>query len=183
MTYYRVAWKNQQSSVWRWKSTKLTSLQAVFHFLRLHHAIPQNHLRVFSSSSCEGLKELLEEENQGRQQISVTAEQFLRERGMRAGKGSERASARGGSRSQENQEKTAITATLPLLLHQGSVQEEAVDEERISALDRKRLETEMGVGSDHDLPYTFTLPLSLPQTLAWIRLMVRVQRGELERSV
>jgi hypothetical protein len=58
-----------------------------------------------------------------------------------------------------------------------------VDEKRISTLDRKRLEREMGAGGDHDLPYTFALPLSLPQTLAWIRLMAKVQRSELEQSV
>lgn len=183
MVYYRVAWKNQPSSVWRWKSTKLTSLQAVVHFLRLHHALSQDHLRVFSSSSYEGLRELLKEENQGRQQISVTAEQFLHERGMHAGRMSGRASAQGGSEIRENQEKTAITATLPPLLSQSSAQEVPVDEKSISMLDRKRWETEMGAGGDHDLPYTFSLPLSRPQTLAWIRLMARVQRGELELSV
>jgi hypothetical protein len=183
MIYYRIAWKNHQSTVWRWKSTKLTSLQTVFHFLRLHSAIPQDHLRVFSSSSCEGLKELLEEENQGRQQISVTAEHFLRERGMHAGKMTGRASEQGGSGIRENQEKTVITATLPPFLNQNSAQEASVEEKRISVLDQRRLEREMGAGGDHDLPYTFALPLSLPQTLAWIRLMAKVQRAELEPSV
>jgi hypothetical protein len=183
MIYYRIAWKNHQSSVWRWKSTKLTSLQTVFHFLRLHSAIPQDHLRVFSSSSCEGLEELLEEENKGRQQISVTAEHFLRKRGIHAGKMTERASAQGGSGIRENQEKTVITATLPPLLNQNTAQEASVEEKRISVLDRRRLEIEMGAGGDHDLPYTFALPLSLPQTLAWIRLMAKVQCAELDPSV
>jgi hypothetical protein len=183
MTYYRIAWKHHQSSVWQWKSTKLTSLQTVFHFLRLHEAIPRDHLRVFSSSSSEGLKELLEEENQGRQQISATAEYFLRERGLHVGKMTRRASEQGGSGIQKNQEKKVITATLPPLLNQNSAQEAPVVEKRISVLDRRRLEIEMGAGGDHDLPYTFALPLSLPQKLAWIRLMARVQRAELEPSV
>jgi hypothetical protein len=183
MIYYRIAWKNQQASVWRWKSTKLTSLEAVFYYLRLYSAIPQDLLRVFSSSSCEGLKELLADENQGGPYHSVTAEQFLRERSMHAGKISGRASAQGESGTRENQEKTAITATLPPLLNQSSAPAVPVDEKRISTLDRKRLEREMGAGGDHDLPYTFALPLSLPQTLAWIRLMAKVQRSELEQSV
>jgi hypothetical protein len=180
MIYYRIAWKNYHSSLWQWKSTKLTSLEGVLHFLRVHRAIPQDRLRVFSSSSCEVLKELLEEENQGRQQISVTAEQFLRERGFHAGQMTRATSEQRGSGARENQEKKAITATLPPFLNQSSAQDASVDEKRINALDRRRLEREMGAGSDHDLPYTFALPRSLPQTLAWIRLMAKVQRGELE---
>jgi hypothetical protein len=50
----------------------------------------------------------------------------------------------------------------------------------MNALERRRLELELGTGSDHDVPYSFCLPLSLPQVLAWIRLMGRVQHGELQ---
>jgi hypothetical protein len=166
MTYYRIAWKNHQSSVWRWKSTNLTSLDTVFHFLRLHRAIPQDHLRVFSSSSAEGLKELLEYENQGWQHTSVTAEQFLHERGIHAGKMTARASEERESGERENREKKTITATLPPLLSQSNAQDASVDEIRISVLDRRRWEIEMAAGGDHDLPYSFALPLSWPQTLA-----------------
>jgi hypothetical protein len=35
-------------------------------------------------------------------------------------------------------------------------------------------------GGDHDLPYQFTLPTSLPQVLGWIKLLVRVQRGDFQ---
>jgi hypothetical protein len=180
MIYYRIAWQNTHSSFWQWKSTKLTSLEGLLHFLRVYRAIPQNRLRVFSSSSCEGLKELLEYENQGGQHISLTAEQFLRERGFHTGKVATGALEQSGSGGRENLEKKNITATLPPLVNQSSVQEASVNEQHISVLDRKRLEREMGAGGNHDLPYTFALPRSLPQTLAWIRLMARVQRGELE---
>jgi hypothetical protein len=44
----------------------------------------------------------------------------------------------------------------------------------------RRLAVEFESGTDHDIPYTFTLPGSLPQVLAWARLLARVQRGELE---
>jgi hypothetical protein len=69
------------------------------------------------------------------------------------------------------------------MMNQNSAQEASVEEKRISVLDQRRWELEMGAGGDHDLPYTFALPLSLPQTLAWIRLMAKVQRAELEPSV
>jgi len=49
----------------------------------------------------------------------------------------------------------------------------------MSVLDQKRLEFELGPGSDHDMPYHFTLPISMPQRLAWTRLLARVQAGEL----
>ena len=71
-----------------------------------------------------------------------------------------RASEQGGSGIRENQEKTVITATLPPFLNQNSAQEASVEEKRISVLDRRRLEIEMGAGGDHDLPYTFALPLT-----------------------
>jgi hypothetical protein len=50
----------------------------------------------------------------------------------------------------------------------------------ISVLDIRRLEVEPGIPGDHDMPYKFSLPTSMPQTLAWLKLMVRVQSGELE---
>ncbi len=49
----------------------------------------------------------------------------------------------------------------------------------MSALERRREELESGPGGDHDIPYSFSLPLSLPQVLAWTTLLVRVQQGEL----
>src|SRR5216683_1522488 len=49
----------------------------------------------------------------------------------------------------------------------------------LSLLEKKRLEIEHGPGGDHDTPYRFTLPISMPQLLAWTRLQVRVQAGEL----
>jgi hypothetical protein len=56
----------------------------------------------------------------------------------------------------------------------------SLDERPMSSLERGRAEVECGAGGDHDMPYAFALPLSVPQTLAWIRLLVKVQRGELE---
>ena len=181
MIYYRIAGKKHQSSLWHWKSTPLTSLQTVFQFLRLHSAIPQDQLRVFSSSSREVLRELLEEENQGGLQTSVTAEHFLRERRLYIGKAIGGASERYGSEGVEKPGRKAITATLPPLVSQASTQETSLAEKGVDTLDaRRRLEIERGAGGDHDEPYAFALPLSWPQRLAWVRLMVKVQHGELE---
>src|SRR5260370_37826290 len=80
--YYRVAIQVNQQPTWQWRSTALTSLEALFGFLRLYRAIPQDRLRVFSSTSREDLNEQLIQENQGRLTSSVTAAQFLYERGM-----------------------------------------------------------------------------------------------------
>jgi hypothetical protein len=52
-----------------------------------------------------------------------------------------------------------------------------------SSLDRRRLEVELGEGGDHDVTYVFALPNSMPQVLAWMRLLTSVQRGNYhERS-
>jgi len=45
-----------------------------------------------------------------------------------------------------------------------------------SPLDKRREEIERGAGGDHDLPYRFTLPTSMPQVLAWVKLLARVQQ-------
>ena len=50
----------------------------------------------------------------------------------------------------------------------------------VNAFERRREELESGSGGDHDLPYSFSLPRSLPQVLAWMTLLARVQRGEVQ---
>jgi hypothetical protein len=55
----------------------------------------------------------------------------------------------------------------------------ASDEIREPALEQQRRVMEEGAGDDHDGPYAFALPLSVSQALAWVRLLARIQRGEL----
>jgi hypothetical protein len=81
--YYRVAIRVDAAPTWQWKSTVLSELSTLFHFLRLFRALPHDQLRVFSSSERAGLAEQLEQENQGLSSPSVTAAQFLRERMLR----------------------------------------------------------------------------------------------------
>ncbi len=83
--YYRIAIQRgrdqlDRKAYWQWKSTILSSLQSVFQVLRLYSALPQEHLRVFSSPSWEGLEEQLGQENSGRGSSSVTAAHFLQQR-------------------------------------------------------------------------------------------------------
>ena len=65
--YYRIAIQRRSAQLdqppsWQWKSTVLSSLQTLFQFLRLFPGLPLEQLRVFSSSTREGLAEQLEQE-------------------------------------------------------------------------------------------------------------------------
>ncbi len=46
----------------------------------------------------------------------------------------------------------------------------------MSELYKRREELERGAGGDHDLPYRFTLPTAMPQVLAWVKRLSRVER-------
>ena len=83
--FYRIAMQTGASPSWQWKSTPLSSLDAVLGFLRLYRALPQDRLRVFSSASREGLDEQFKREQGAMGFHSVTAMQFLRERLISSG--------------------------------------------------------------------------------------------------
>lgn len=129
--YYRVALQAEQASTWRWKSTVLTSIEAVLGFLRIYRCVPKDHVRVFLCSSAENMDEMLRRENQGMISTSIPADQLWAERSM-------------------------------------------------SLMEMRRLELELCSTGDHDVPYTFSIPSSVPQVLAWTKLLAKVQRGELE---
>ena len=174
--YYRVAIQAANGSCLKWKSTPLASLEALFRLLRLYRALPQDSLRVFNASSREELNAMLAQENDGLATHSVSAERFLRERGM-----SSAGLRQEGATERMPEPRRTRTGTLPPLapLPQSRVQEPVLKEQSVSTLERRRFELEMGSGGDHDQPYTFTLPVLVPQLLTWTRLMVRVQQGEL----
>ena len=145
-------------------------------FLRLFGVLPHDRLRVFSSTSREGLGEQLEQENKGLLSTSVTAAQFLRER-MICLPAVVRQTSAGEERTSEERVSIAVT-TLPPVSERGKGGS-VLGSKGVSAIERRREELESGHGGDHDLPYCFSLPLSLPQVRAWMTLLVRVQRGEL----
>ena len=212
MTYYRLAFQERQTPFWTWKSTGLTSLDAVLQLLRrISSLIPPDRIRVFSSSAKEDLHEMLSRENNGLASGSVTAAQFLQERGFGShtmaasehdvpeaqearenqGAGSSVVSpisslngddlslAEGGMRMPALQAWATNTPphTLP---NESSTAARSLNEGSMHMLERRRMELELGPGGDHDVPYTFALPLSMPPVLAWMRLLAKVQHGELE---
>lgn len=177
MTYYRVALQREQSLTWRWESTVLSSLNEAFGFLRLYRMIPRERFRVFFSSSVDYLNEMLARENQGLPSNSLTADQLFNESkhidpremqqvesasGPGQGMGTAVTSLLGGAQAWHEQGQCVPA--------QGST----------SVLERSRLAIELDGSGDHDTPYRFSLPVSLPQVLAWTRLLARVRRGELE---
>jgi len=173
--YYRVAFQAEQSPTWTWKSTVLTELAAVFGFLRLYRAAPPDRLRVFSSTAKEDLNEQLLRTNRGEASQSATAAQFLQERKISLGE------VTGETREQRAAERPAmvsVAGSRGQWVQQSSTRERFSGENRGSAVEWRRTELERGPGGDHDTAYTFVSATSLPQALAWIRLLGKVQRGE-----
>ncbi len=131
MIYYRLALQGNQSPTWRWKSTVLTSLEAVLGLLKIYRSVPKERIRVFLSSTVEEMDEMLKRENEGLSSTAVTVDQLW-------------------------------------------------DKQCMSSVEMRRLEVELGPVGDHNSAYTFTLPTYSPQVLAWMKLLARVERGELE---
>jgi hypothetical protein len=76
MIYYRVALRGSQSATWRWKSSPLTSLHDVLGWLHLYHCVPNEHIRVFLSSSIEKMEKMLSRANEGLLSTAVTVDQL-----------------------------------------------------------------------------------------------------------
>ena len=168
--YYRIAIQVDASLTWQWKSTALSSLNTLFHWLQYYRVLPHDRLRIFSSSSQEALNEQLVRENQGHLSTSVPATQFLQERGIAP---REVGSQAAGGGTQVNERTAPIAAVTELSLAESIT----------SPLDKRREELERGAGGDHNLPYRFTLPTSTPQILVWLTLQVRVQQGDFQGEV
>jgi len=168
--YYRVAIQVDASPTWQWKSTALSSLNIVFQWLQFYRAFPRERLRIFSSSSREALNEQLLRENQGLESTSVPVAQFLQERRITPQR-AVRGASTGGTRGNERAASLA------------AVCEPSLSDSSANPLDKRREEIEHGAGADHDLPYRFTLPTSMPQVLAWVKLLKRLRLGDLQMEV
>lgn len=173
MIYYRLAVQEYETPKWVWKSTIVTSLVAVLHLLRMYSPIPAERIRVFSATCKEEMAEMLNRENEGLVSGSLTAGEFLRDRRLRV----QNVSA------PETIERLVRRTTAVLI--DSATREECPASPIAPAggfglLDQRRLQLEMGAAGDHDTPYRFSLPCSTPQLLAWTRLMVRMQAGELQ---
>jgi hypothetical protein len=168
--YYRIAIQVDAQPPWKWQSTVLSGLSSLLQWLQVYRAFSHERLRIFSSPLREALNAQLAWENQGLVSASVPAIQFLQERRIALQGAVKEASPR-GTRADE---PTAFLPAKPSL---------SPDESGMSLLDKRREELERGAGGDHDLPYRFTLPTSLPQVLAWVKLLARVQQGDFQPEV
>ena len=180
--FYRIAIRREedhrgQQPLWKWYSTTLGSLNSVLFFFHYYHVLPLDRLRVFSSSSREELIKQLLCENKGLGSNSVPAVHFLRERFNPVPEKTAEASTH---QTKEQREPATIGNATNRSCNECSTGAHVLVEKGVHILERRWGETESGAGSDHDLPYIFTLPGSWPQVRAWIRLLVRVQRGEIQ---
>ena len=160
MIYYRVAWQANSSDVWKWKSTKLTSPEALFGFLRMYRAVPQDCLRVFSSSTCENWDELLRRENKGESTSSVTAAQILHDRGIRSEAIAGGVSEGREQRTRENQGREATAVTTAPSLQESSTKTHLWRNWSMSSLEKRWVELEHGAeGQSREtvIPERYTL--------------------------
>jgi hypothetical protein len=169
MIYYRVASQMDASSAWKWRSTILTSLESLFRLLRLYAGLPPDRLRVFFASSKQGLDEMLTRENQGAVSNSITLEQLIAQRWCISPTEIKRVEAELGL--QENKEWAS-----PMVLTEQPANGKWMP---VPVPEMAPVQQDQRIGADHDLPYLFTLPPFLPEALSWVRLLVKVQAGEL----
>ena len=191
MIYFRVALRTNQSSQWRWKSSMLITPGTLFDFIKMYDRIPKDRLRVFFATSMKFMNAMLMRENKGLLSNSVTVEKFLL-----SGKRIDREqiiqleSELGLQASKELITRSVITRKLgddSSSLQSVTSFESAnttSTEARGNSQERNLLglmqeASEWDIGGDYDTPYTFELPLSTPQALAWARILVKVQSGEL----
>lgn len=171
--YYRLASRRDASSCWEWESRVIVSLDILFRILWMYRSVPQDRLRVFFSSSVACLDLMLDREKKGLASNSIPAAHLLR-----GGWSTDQCI----SQLEMRQFESALRTRESLGMGETStIGEQDWPENRSSTpsegwmnvLDRRRLEIERGTPGDHDTPYTFSLPTSLPQTLAWLKLLAR----------
>ena len=175
--YYRLARRSKTSPDWHWTSTILSSLGTVLQLLRLYQALPRDRLLVCSAPSREHLNEMLRRVNADLESGAVTATQFLQERLIYPSVGVQQTSS---WERQEQRESTFVAVATHALWTKDGPAVMTSEETRAPALEQRRKVMEEGAGGDHDAPYAFALPLSVPQALALVRLLARTQRGELQ---
>ncbi len=192
MIYFRVAIQMNQSSQWRWKSSMFNTLGTLFGFLDMYDCVPKDRLRVFFATSKEFMNAMLVRENSGLLSNSTTVEEFEKNgRRIDSQYIQQLEFELGLQESKELMARSVITRKLgdEHSSFQNVSSFESANavtlEGRENNLESKLLrhmqeESEWSRGGDYDTPYTFALPVSMRQALAWVRLLAKVQRGELE---
>jgi hypothetical protein len=169
----------------------LSTPGTLFDFLQMYDRIPKNRLRVFFATSLEFINEMLVRENSGLVSNSITVEEFLKsgrkidgqyirelefELGLQENKALIARSAitrKLGDESSSLQTAFSGEPANPVISEAGGNNRES------NLMKLTREELEWSRGGDYDTPYTFALPVSMPQALAWVRLLAKVQNGEL----
>ena len=178
-------------SLWQWKSTVLSAPGTLFDFLRIYDGIAKNRLRVFFATSTEFMNEMLVRENRGFVSNSVAVDQFLKsgkridgqhirqlefELGLQEGK---ELVARSVITRKLGDERSSLQTASSGEPANPVISETRGNNRESNLMRQTREELEWSRGGDYDTPYSFALPVSMPQTLAWARLLAKVQRGEL----
>ena len=189
--YFRVAIRMDQPSQWRWKSGMLNTPGTLFDFLNMYDRVSKNRLRVFFATSKTVMNEMLVRENNGLLSNSLTVEEFLErgrkiegqyikqlefELGLQESMELIAKSAitrKLGDESSSMQAASSIESTNPVIAETRGNNQES------NFIKQKREKLEWSRGDGYDTLYTFALPVSMPQVLAWTRLLAKVQRGEL----
>lgn len=191
MIYFRVALRKDQWSQWRWNSSMLSTPGTLFAFLSMYESVPNNRLRVFFATSVEFMNEMLVRENSGLLSNSITVEDFIKSgRKIDGQRIKELEFELGLQESRELTVKSVITrklgdeqvsmpATSSFETANYNTKEAARSSQASNLLGVRQEYSEWSIGGDHDTPYTFELPVSTPQALAWARLLAKVQCGEL----
>ena len=84
---------------------------------------------------------------------------------------------------QENERTASIAVVTEPQPDELSRKTQPLDDRGLSFLDKRRMELERGSGGDHDILYRFTLPITMLQVLAWVKLLARVKAGEVPPEV
>lgn len=193
--YFRVAIQMDDPSQWRWKSGVLSTPGTLFDFLTMYDRVPNNRLRIFFATSLEFMNEMLVRENSGLFSNSITVEEFLKsgkridgqyikqlefELGLQECK---QLIVRSAITRQLGDERSTLQTTSSIEpaneVTNPLVSEVRGNNQESNFMRLVREKLEWNIGGDYDTPYTFALPVSMPQALAWATLLAKVQRGEL----
>ncbi len=192
MIYFRVAIRMDQTSLWRWKSSMLSTPDTLFDFLNMYDRVPKNSLSVFFATSSEFMNEMLVRENSGLVSNSITVEQFLKSGKRIDGENIRRLESELGLQvnteliakavitGQLGEERSSLQATTSIESANYVISEVRGNYRESNFIKLMQEEAERSRGGDYNTPYTFALPVSMRQALAWTRLLAKVHRGELE---
>jgi hypothetical protein len=157
----------------------------------MYDRVPKNRLRVFFATSLEFINEMLVRENSGLVSNSITVEEFLksgrridgqyiRELEFELGLQENKTLIARSVITRKLGDESSSMQTVSSFVTANSVTSETRGSNRESNLMRLTWEElEWSKGGDYDTPYSFALPVLMPQALAWARLLAKVQNGEL----